>query len=74
MNDFKSIFASKTFWGIVIALIAAVLAKTYHVNISADDQNQIVNIILDVVQGAATLFAIYGRVAATKQVTITGKP
>jgi hypothetical protein len=55
-------------------LVAAVAAKVYHVNISADDQSQIVNIVLDAFQGAATLFAIYGRVAATKQVTLTGSP
>jgi cytochrome b561 len=74
MNDFKSIIASRTVWAAAIAFAAFVAATYLHVNISADDQNQIVNIALDVVQGVGTLAAIWGRVAATKQVTVTGKP
>jgi hypothetical protein len=74
VNDFKSIIASRTIWAAAVALIAFILTQIYHVNISADDQNQIVNIVLDVVQGAGTLAAIWGRVAATKQVTVTGAP
>lgn len=74
MTDFKSIFASKTFWGVIVALIATGAAKLYHVNISADDQSQIVNGIIDAVQFAASAVAIWGRIAATKQVTLTGSP
>ena len=74
MNDFKSIFASKTFWGVIVALLATTAAKVYHVNISADDQSQIVNEIIDAVQLVGGAIAIWGRIVATKQVTLTGNP
>jgi hypothetical protein len=74
MNDFKSLFLSKTVWGVFVALVATAVASVYHVKVSAEDQSAIVNIILGLIDAGASLFAIWGRVVATKQLTLTGSP
>jgi hypothetical protein len=74
MNDFKSLFLSKTVWGVFVALVATAVASVYHVKVGVEDQSTIVNIILGAIDAGASLFAIWGRVVATKQLTLTGSP
>jgi hypothetical protein len=74
MDDFKSMFASKTVIGVLVMLATTAIAKAYHVNITADDQSDIVNYLMDAMQFGSGVFALYGRIAATKQVTVTGAP
>lgn len=74
MNSTKSILLSKTFWGSLLALIASVDPSLYVKIlgwIGVSDPTLLSAKIIGLV-GAA--FAIYGRMAATQQVTLTGKP
>ncbi len=67
MEGMKSIFASKTFWGAIIAVGAGV-AGVFHYAISAEDQAQLVDIVAGVGAGVGGLIAIWGRVTASKQI------
>jgi hypothetical protein len=62
--DTKPWYQSKTIWGVVVAFLAQIL-KPRGVDISAESP-QLVDGILNVVSFAATLFAIYGRIRASK--------
>lgn len=68
MDSTKSLFASKTFWGAVVAAVAPILIP--HLHLSTDAVNSIATQLVTL-SGAA--LAIYGRVKAEKSVTITGK-
>lgn len=89
MTTTKSIFQSKTFWGVLIGLIGLLLA---HYNIPAGlpdnaDADQIaayataikaangnfVGIMSVVLSAVGPLLAIYGRIVADTKVTLTGK-
>jgi hypothetical protein len=67
MDGIKSIFASKTFWGAIIAVGAGV-AGIFHYTVAAEDQAQLVDIIAGVGAGVGGLIAIWGRVTASKQI------
>lgn len=60
MNDEKSIFASKTFWGSIITAIGGITALFGQV-IEADMVSQLAT-SLAILGGAA--FSIYGRIKA----------
>lgn len=67
MDESKSLFLSKTFWGVVVG-VAAELTKKYGITL---DQAGLTN---DLVALAASAFAVYGRVAATQAVHILSTP
>ena len=73
MQNAKSFLASRTVWGVVIALGAQV-ADRWGFRIDQELQDQTVDIILQVVSVAGAALAIYGRVKATKQLSLTGGP
>jgi hypothetical protein len=60
-------YQSKTIWGVVVAVIAMIL-KQFGKEIGAEDQANLVNILLSVAEYGGSLFAIYGRVRATKAI------
>lgn len=66
-EDTKSLFASKTLWGVAISLVALGL-KSFGYEISAELQGEMVDTVLTVVQTAGLVYAGYGRVVATKSV------
>jgi hypothetical protein len=67
MNGFKSLFVSKTFWGAAVGILAAALAGA-HYTLSAEDQRTIVDIVVALIGFGGNLFAIYGRVVASKKI------
>jgi hypothetical protein len=74
MNGYKSILTSKTFWGAVVAVYAAVFPSHVAYLLSlfgVTDQMMLAAKIVSVLGG---VFSIYGRIAAKKLVTLTGKP
>ena len=76
MTGTKSILLSRTFWGALLAIVAAV-AGMFGYTVSADDQSAVLDLVnqvfavwdkVAIIAGAA--LAIYGRVAATKTVVV----
>jgi hypothetical protein len=71
----KNILKSKTVWGAVVAIGGGLLG------LGADDVSAVTDTIPQVIDAISTLatiggglFAIYGRVHATKEVTVAPKP
>jgi uncharacterized protein with HEPN domain len=64
--SYKSIFASKTFWGALIAMLGVVIPK-----FAGFDLNTVWP-VLTVVLGS--ILAIIGRFTAKKETTLTGQP
>lgn len=67
MEDKKSIFLSKTFWGAVMAILAAV-AGLFGLQFSEADQAELLGSIDKLVVIGGGLFAIYGRVTAKSKI------
>lgn len=67
MDDFKSLFASRTFWGIAVTIIAMVL-KLFGFDLDADGQGVLTDAALNLFAVGGSLFALYGRVKATKTI------
>lgn len=66
-TDTKSLFASKTFWGAIIAAGAG-LAGIFGGSVTAEEQSAIVNGISGVGVVIGTIIAIVGRIKANKKV------
>lgn len=67
MYDVKSVFASKTIWGGIIALVASV-AAIWGYAITPVDQAQIVELITGIGGIIGSVLAIYGRIVATRKI------
>jgi protein-S-isoprenylcysteine O-methyltransferase Ste14 len=67
MEDTKSLLASKTVWGGIIVVIAAI-GGFFGYGITAEDQASLAHIIESVVLAIGGLLAIWGRVTATKKI------
>jgi hypothetical protein len=67
MEDYKSIFQSKVFWGALVSLLAS-LFPHYFAN------KDTANLIDKAVLLAGFAFTIYGRFSANTRVTLTGAP
>lgn len=67
MYDVKSIFASKTIWGGIIALVASA-AAIWGYSVTPADQAQIVELITGIGGAIGSVLAIYGRIVATKKI------
>jgi hypothetical protein len=67
--DTKSIFLSKTFWGLVVSGAAAFLPKL-GVHISPAGYEEITQTIVEAIGFG---LAAYGRFKATKALSVTGK-
>lgn len=71
MQDVKSIFASKTVIGIAVAavgLIAPLLQQKFGIIVTGDDATQMLEGAGKVAESIGLLFALYGRVKATKKI------
>jgi hypothetical protein len=67
MEGTKGIFSSKTVWGGIIVVVAAI-AGLFGYSISADDQASILAYVDNVALAVGGLLAIYGRITATKRI------
>jgi hypothetical protein len=67
MDDTKGIFASKTVWGGIIVVIAAI-AGLFGYSITAEDQTALVGYIESAATIAGGLLVIWGRITATKRI------
>ncbi len=65
MDEFKSILASKTFWGGLIALVAGILGF-FGYQLGGVDQAAIVETVTAVAASVGGLIAIVGRIKASK--------
>jgi len=66
-NTTKGIFASKTVWGGVVALLAGI-AAIFGYSFSEVDQTTLTEAIVGIASAIGGLLAIYGRVMATKEI------
>lgn len=71
VNKAKSIFASTTFWGSAVALVAAMAPHVYSNFAGSADQTQVVSGIVSFI---GFCLAVYGRFTAKQVVTLTGAP
>ena len=67
MDETKSIFASKTFWGAIVAALSG-MAGIFGVDVSGPEQEAIVSGIAAVGVAVGTVIAIVGRMKADKRV------
>lgn len=67
MEESKSIFASKTFWGSVIAGLSG-LAGIFGVDVSGAEQEALINGIAGIGVVVGTIAAIVGRMKAGKKI------
>lgn len=67
MDGVKSILASKTFWGALIAALAGIAAMTGHV-ISTPDQAVLVDDVSGLMTVVGSFIAIWGRYTATTKI------
>lgn len=70
-TNIKSIFSSVTFWGAVLTLaVTAVPSVSAAFNLTSANTAIVATHIVQVIGFGIT---VYGRLTATKQVTLTGK-
>jgi hypothetical protein len=67
MHEFKTLVLSKTFWGAAVALAGAALTLG-HYTLTPADAAQAVDLLSGIAGAAGSLFAIYGRVVASKKI------
>jgi uncharacterized membrane protein len=70
MNESKSIFLSKTFWGLVLTALGPLLGKA-GVSMTDADAQQAIEAAVTV---AGLVLGVWGRVSARKQVSVKGGP
>ena len=64
MVDEKPWYESKTIWGSLIA-VAAALSATIGIDLDAPTQSQLASVLVQIAGAAGSLLAIYGRLSAT---------
>lgn len=67
MTDYKSLLASKSVWGGVVVVLATV-AQLAGVEVGADDQAAMTDILFGAAQLVGSAVAVYGRITATKRI------
>ena len=68
MVDEKPWYESRTIWGSLIA-IAAALSSTLGVSIDGATQTELASIVVQFAGAAGSLLAIYGRLVATDMIS-----
>jgi|GraSoiStandDraft_10_1057309.scaffolds.fasta_scaffold217746_2 threonine/homoserine efflux transporter RhtA len=67
MSEFKTLLSSKTFWGALVAVLASVLSL-FGYQIGVAEQSELISIGTGFAGAAGGLFAIYGRIVASKRI------
>ena len=67
MDDVKSIFASRTFWGGIIAVLAGVLGF-FGYELAGSDQAALIDCGAAVAASLGGVIAIWGRVKASRKI------
>ena len=67
MNDFKPWYASRTIWGSIIALLAAVVSA-FGVEIDQQMQTTFIESVLQLVAIGGSILAVFGRMTAPTQI------
>jgi protein-S-isoprenylcysteine O-methyltransferase Ste14 len=67
MEGTKGLLASKTVWGGLLVVVAAV-AGLFGYTFSAEDQASVVEMVERIVMAVGGLLAIWGRITATKRI------
>lgn len=67
MYDYKSIFASRTFWGGFIAIAAGVLGF-FGYELGGEEQQHLIESGATIAASLGGVIAIWGRVKATKEI------
>lgn len=67
MDGIKNLFASKTVWGGIAALLAGVVGLLGY-NIGAEDQASLVELGTGIAAAVGGIVAIVGRVVASKRI------
>ena len=67
MNDFKPWYASRTIWGSIVALLAAI-ASSFGMEIDAQMQTSFVETALQLVAVGGSIIAVFGRMNATTKI------
>lgn len=73
MEGTKTLLESKTFWGAALAGLAAIL-KLYHFDFLPADQAAAVDSVMTLIGVGGSLYAIYGRIVATKVILPPSPP
>lgn len=77
MNESKSIFTSKTFWGVIISLLGKGAGLVFGIDIDPETEAKIIDLTMTLIAFGTSFvgdaLAIYGRLTASKKATITGK-
>ena len=60
-------------WGGLVALAAMLIGTISNgkIQILSSDQGQLVDLIMTIIGALASVYALYGRATATKQLTLT---
>jgi hypothetical protein len=71
MNQRQPWYLSRGIWGALVSVVATLAAVLSHnkVQILPADQDQIVTLILTIAGAVGSGVALYGRIAATKQIS-----
>lgn len=67
MEGVKSLFASKTVWGLIIAALGF-LAQLMGFTVTEADQTSLATIVANLAEGVGMLIALWGRISATKTI------
>ena len=64
--DTKGLFASKTFWGMIVMFVAFALNKWFGINLSEETHGIVTDELVNIA-GAALI--IYGRIKAERKIS-----
>jgi cytochrome bd-type quinol oxidase subunit 1 len=67
MNSEKNWFQSKTIWGSVVAILAAI-GSAFGIPIDIASQSELADALVQVGGAIGALFAIYGRFSASERI------
>lgn len=67
MEETKSIWASRTVWGGIVALLAGI-ATLFGITLSEADQSILADALLGISSALGGILAIWGRIRATKRI------
>lgn len=72
MQDYQSIFTSKTFWGAAVAFLASAAPIAFSwLGLSTDPSSQAA-VVAHIIAAASFAFTVYGRFKANHPVSLTG--